>query len=100
MILTGRIVSGQEALGLGLIDAVAAVKDSGDGKIETVETALALANQICEGGPVAIQQALQAVQGQSAMAEVNAYEIVLNTQDRLAALKAFAEKKPVEFAGQ
>ena len=100
MILTGRIISGQEVLRIGLCDELATSTDSGDSRIETVETALALANKICEGGPVAIQQALEAVRCQNAMAEVQAYEVVLNTQDRLAALKAFAEKEPVVFSGQ
>jgi methylglutaconyl-CoA hydratase len=100
MILTGRIVSGPDVLSVGLAESLVCSSGERDARVETVEAAVELANQICAGGPVAIQQALQAVRGQNAMAEVQAYEVVLQTQDRLTALKAFAEKQPVEFAGQ
>jgi methylglutaconyl-CoA hydratase len=99
MILTGTIFSGQKVVDIGLADVLAQSTESGDSRAETVEVAIKLAEQICEGGPIAIQQAMNAVKLQSPMAEINAYEVVLATEDRMAALKAFAAKKPVEFTG-
>lgn len=64
--------------------------------------AVALANDICEGGPVAIRAALQAVNGWQGgeKSENAAYDMVLPTADRTEALTAFGEKRKPVFKGK
>ena len=107
MILTGRRVSGPEAYFLGLTDRLVEVNDEeaktpGVARGKVLGQAVALANDICEGGPVAIRAALQAVNGWQAgeESENKAYEIVLPTADRTEALTAFGEKRKPMFKGR
>ncbi|KAK5239686.1 hypothetical protein LTS06_012706, partial [Exophiala xenobiotica] len=61
-----------------------------------------LANDICEGGPIALTQAMRAINGwqRGEVAENEAYEVILHTEDRVEALKAFAEKRKPVFKGR
>ena len=107
MILTGRRVSGPEAYFMGLTDRLVEVTEEeatapGVARGKVMGQAIALANDICEGGPVAIRAALQAVNGWQAgeQSENKAYEIVLPTADRTEALTAFGEKRKPMFKGR
>lgn len=107
MILTGRRVSGPEAYFLGLTDRLVEVNDEeaktpGVARGKVLGQAVALANDICEGGPVAIRAALQAVNGWQAgeESENKAYDIVLPTADSTEALTAFGEKRKPMFKGR
>lgn len=107
MILTGRRVSGPEAYFLGLCDRLVEtsgedLKAPGVARGKVLEQAVILANDICEGGPVATQAALQAVNGwqQGEKSENAAYDIVVPTQDRTEALRAFGEKRKPVFKGR
>lgn len=107
MILTGRRVSGPEAYFMGLTDRLVEVNEEeakapGVARGKVLGQAVALANDICEGGPVAIRAALQAVNGWRAgeESENKAYEIVLPTADRTEALTAFGEKRKPMFKGR
>ncbi|KAH0285391.1 ClpP/crotonase [Aureobasidium namibiae CBS 147.97] len=106
MILTGRRVTAAEAYFLGLCDRLVEVDEvQGDKSKErelVLTQAVALARDVCEGGPVATRAALQAVNswGAGEEAENQAYERVLITQDRIEALKAFGEKRPPIFKGK
>ena len=107
MILTGRRVSGPEAYFMGLTDRLVEVTEEeatapGVARGKVMGQAIALANDICEGGPVAIRAALQAVNGWQAgeQSEKKAYEIVLPTADRTEALTAFGEKRKPIFKGR
>ena len=106
MILTGRRVTAAEAYFLGLCDRLVEVDEvQGDKSKErelVLTQAVALARDVCEGGPVATRSALQAVNswGAGEEAENQAYERVLVTQDRIEALKAFGEKRPPIFKGK
>ena len=62
--------------------------------------AVRLAEEICEGGPVAVRAALQAVQSPAEMVENKMYERVVATEDRNEALRAFAEKRKPVFKGR
>ncbi|KAF2150257.1 ClpP/crotonase [Myriangium duriaei CBS 260.36] len=107
LILTGRRVAGPEAYFLGLCDRLVEVEE-GEVKSEGVvrgkvlDAAVQLARDICEGGPVAIKAAMEAVDncGLGQEAENAAYEKVLGTKDRLEALKAFGEKRKPVFSGR
>lgn len=111
LILTGRRVGGREAMIMGLCDRLVEegedVRGQRDGKggvmRQAVEkVAIETAYGICEGGPVAIRAAIEAVGdwrlGQEA--ENKAYAQVLGTEDRIEALKAFGEKRKPVYKGR
>jgi methylglutaconyl-CoA hydratase len=105
MILTGRRVAAPEAYFLGLCDRLVQEPESGDlseTRERVLEEAIRLARDICEGGPIAIRQALQAVNGcgMREQAENAAYDVVVKTQDRDEALAAFREKRKPVFKGR
>lgn len=107
LIITGRRVSGPEAYFIGLCDRLVEVvpeesEKEGVAREKVLKEAVNLALDICEGGPVAIKQALKAVEGfeRGEEAENEAYEGVLATEDRFEALRAFAEKRKPAFRGR
>jgi methylglutaconyl-CoA hydratase len=114
LVLTGRRVSASEAYFLGIADRLVEVveKDEQGGKEggkeelmkrakeEVLKEAVRLAGEICEGGPVAIRSALQAVGYAREEVENKMYERVLGTSDRDEALLAFREKRRPVFTGR
>jgi enoyl-CoA hydratase/carnithine racemase len=100
LILTARRFDGEEALRLGLVNRLAPE----DG-LEATARELALA--IAANGPVAVRAAKRAIdlgselpQCQGLEVESECYGLVLETEDRLEALAAFAEKRPARFTGR
>ncbi|EED19441.1 mitochondrial methylglutaconyl-CoA hydratase (Auh), putative [Talaromyces stipitatus ATCC 10500] len=107
LILTGRKVSGPEAYFLGLCDRLVEVtpeeeKQEGVARNKVLHEGIKLALDICEGGPLAIKAALQAVNQyeKGEEAENSAYAQVVDTEDRLEALLAFAEKRKPVYRGR
>ncbi|KAK7754300.1 hypothetical protein SLS62_003593 [Diatrype stigma] len=125
LILTGRRVSAPEAYFIGLADRLVEVvpedeRDAvaGGGEKKGAETdgaeggilararraalseAVRMAGEICEGGPVAVRAALQAVSWAREEVENAMYERVVNTEDRNEALQAFKEKRKPVFKGR
>lgn len=107
MILTGRRVSGPESYFMGLCDRLVEItpeeeRREGTAREKVLQVSLELARDLCEGGPIAMTQAMKAVNGwqRGEEAENEAYEVVLKTEDRLEALKAFSEKKKPVFKGR
>ncbi|EGX92469.1 methylglutaconyl-CoA hydratase, putative [Cordyceps militaris CM01] len=111
LILTGRRVAAPEAYFLGLADRLVEVvhedeRDAGPADIlaaarkGALSEAVRLAQEICEGGPVAIRAALQAVAWARPDKENEMYERVVATEDRNEALKAFQEKRKPVFKGR
>jgi methylglutaconyl-CoA hydratase len=110
LILTGRRVSAAEAYFLGIADRlVEVVPEEGEAKEELMKRAgdevlrqaIKFAGDICEGAPTAVRSALNAVDHKSRAELENAmYDIVVKTEDRNEALKAFSEKRKPVFTGQ
>lgn len=107
LILTGRRVAGPEAYFLGLCDRLVEVtgddvQTPGVARSKVLDQAVAMATDICEGGPLAVKAAVQAMSGwrRGEINENKAYELVINTQDRMAGLKAFAEKEKPAYRGR
>ncbi|KAJ5103664.1 Methylglutaconyl-CoA hydratase [Penicillium argentinense] len=107
LILTGRRVYGPEAYFMGLCDRLVEVlpeeaTQDGVAREKVLRESIKLALDICEGGPIALKQALIAVQGAALgeVAENAAYEGVIETEDRYEALRAFAEKRKPAFRGR
>ncbi|KAB8232801.1 hypothetical protein ETB97_000155 [Aspergillus alliaceus] len=107
LILTGRRVSGPESYFIGLCDRLVEIlpeeeQKEGVARDKVLRESIKLALDICEGGPIAIKQALQAVNGfqKGEAAENEAYAGVIETEDRYEALRAFAEKRKPAFRGR
>ncbi|CAK7267166.1 hypothetical protein SEPCBS119000_002402 [Sporothrix epigloea] len=125
LVLTGRRVSAPEAYFLGIADRLVEVAEepqvteNGEPVKRTEEErkqdlaalldrsrraalseAVRLAEEICEGGPVAVRAALEAVNYSAAAMENKMYDRVVATEDRDEALAAFAEKRRPVFKGR
>lgn len=98
-VLTGRRLNAAEAFAFGLVNRLAP-----EGRL--MECALALAGSVLENGPLAVAAAKHAIDegfGQpidrGLEVERLRYEPLLSTEDRLEALRAFAEKRRPIFKG-
>ena len=114
LILTGRVISAEEAYRLGIADRLVDIFPDEDSdwdksmekKIkshshdEALNEALNLANTICEGAPTAIRSALKAVEAGREEVENQMYERVVGTKDRNEALRAFRQKRKPVFTGE
>ncbi len=100
LIFTGKRVSAQEALDIGLVNKVCPLE-------KLLEECIEMASMICETGPIAIEQAKYAINkgievdiNTGLAIESNAYWITIPTEDRLEGLKAFREKRKPVYKGK
>jgi enoyl-CoA hydratase/carnithine racemase len=100
LIFTGRRVPAEEALAIGLVNQVC----EPDNLLEACQS---MAAEICQTGPIAIEQAKYAINHgletdlHTGLAiESNAYWVTIPTQDRLEGLAAFREKRKPVYRGE
>jgi len=100
LIFTARRIDAKTALELGLVTRVVAPED-------LMTTALDLAREIAQNGPIGVAQAKFAINygsecslGVALPLESKAYEITIPTDDRIEALAAFVEKRKPVFKGR
>ena len=100
LIFTGRRVKADEALYIGLVNQVCEPAD-------LVSEARKMAEMICEGGPIAIEQAKHAINygletdlHTGLAIESTAYWTCIPTEDRLEGLAAFKEKRKPVYKGK
>ncbi|KAL5014109.1 hypothetical protein ScPMuIL_008379 [Solemya velum] len=103
MIFTGRLIDGEQACEIGLVNHVA---EQNIYKDAAYQRALKLAMEIVTQGPIALRLAKQAINRglevdiDSGMAIEEAfYAQTVPTKDRVEGLKAFKEKRPPKFEG-
>jgi enoyl-CoA hydratase/carnithine racemase len=100
LIFTGRRISAEEALAIGLVNKVC--------EKETLSAeAMTMAAMICEAGPIAVEQAKYAINygletdlHTGLAIESNAYWVTIPTEDRLEGLAAFREKRKPVYKGK
>jgi enoyl-CoA hydratase len=100
LILTGEMISAEEALRIGLVNKVV---EPG----ELLATAEALAKKIIANAPIAVQYAMEAVergiempQEEGLYLEATLFGLCCATQDMREGTGAFVEKRPAKFEGR
>jgi methylglutaconyl-CoA hydratase len=100
LILTARRVGTAEALAMGLVSRVVPAA-------RLREEAIAFAGQVARNAPISLRQAKRAVDegfhlslDEALALENRLYQDCLASQDRVEALRAFAEKRPPVFRGE
>jgi enoyl-CoA hydratase len=100
MILTGRMLSAREALGLGLVVRVVA-------REAWLEEAKRVAREIAAKGPIAVRlakeavdQAFEAPLAVGVQFERRAFYLARASEDAGEGLQAFVEKRPPDFRGR
>lgn len=97
MVLTGRHISAEQALDWGLADRVFPAES-------LMDDVLAFADSIAQNGPLAVRQAKKSIDSgmdlslDAALAlEIEAYNVIIPSEDRQEGINAFNEKRPPKF---
>ena len=103
LIFTARVVGGNEAAKIGLVNHVVTQNDTGDA---AYHRAIDLAREILPNGPVGVKMAKLAINkgievdiGTALAIEEGCYAQVIPTKDRLEGLQAFKEKRKPVYTG-
>ena len=100
LILSGKIISAQQALQIGLVNQVVA-------QTELIQTCQQLADEIMANGPLAIEYSIQAINqgldktlGEGLLLEADLFGKACLTEDSKEGTLAFLEKRKADFKGQ
>ncbi|MFV2014066.1 MAG: enoyl-CoA hydratase/isomerase family protein, partial [Candidatus Heimdallarchaeota archaeon] len=101
MILTGDIISADQALDWGIISQIVPAE-------ELTKAGLKLAEKIQKNAPIAIKKAKSAIKIATRVKDLHAgldfetqlFNEVFNTKDRIEGINAFLEKRPPKFKGK
>ena len=100
MVLAGRFLSAQEALGLGLINSIHPPE-------LYLDKAISLASQIAAKAPIALQLAKDSVQKafeltleEGLIYEQRNHQFLYSTEDKVEGISAFLEKRPPNWKGK
>ncbi|CAG9763175.1 unnamed protein product [Ceutorhynchus assimilis] len=103
LIFSSRVLNGNGAFGIGLVNHVVDQNESGDG---AYQKCLTIAEEIVPNGPLAIQMAKQAINRgievdlyTGLAIEEACYAQIIPTKDRLEGLRAFKEKRKPKYQG-
>jgi len=104
LILTGRVIDGNKASEIGLVNQSIQQNDKGDA---AYQIALQFAQEISKNGPIAVKMAklsidkgLEVNMQAALLLEENCYSVVIPTKDRVEGLNAFKEKRPPNYIGE
>ena len=104
LIFTARVLSGEEAAEIGLVNHSVPQNEDGDA---AYKRAIKLAQEILPNGPVGVKMAKQAINrgievdiASGLFIEEACYAQVIPTKDRLEGLLAFKEKRKPNYTGQ
>jgi enoyl-CoA hydratase len=100
LVLSGEIISAQEALRIGLVNEVVAAA-------ELIPRAEAIAQKIIANAPLAVQYAMEAVNhgmdmtlAEGLYLEATLFGLICATEDKQEGTTAFLEKRPAQFRGK
>jgi len=100
LVLSGEIISAQEALRIGLVNEVVAAA-------ELIPRAEAIAQKIIANAPLAVQYAMEAVNhgmdmtlAEGLYLEATLFGLICATEDKQEGTTAFLEKRPAQFKGK
>ena len=103
LIYTGRILDGQQAHEIRLVNEVVKQNETTDA---AYKRSLEIAREIAQQGPLAVRMAKQAINKgievdlQTGLdVEEGCYDTVLTSEDRIEGLKAFQEKRKPVYKG-
>lgn len=100
LILTGKMITGEEAYRIGLVNAVTTPKN-------LLQTSRVLAETICVNAPLAVSYALESIYAnfqnnkkEGFLLESSFFGLAFTTKDKDEGLKAFFEKRAPVFVGK
>ena len=100
LILTGEMISAEEALRIGLVNRVVE-------SAELLPTAEAIAKKIIANAPLAVKYAMEAIehgmdmpQEEGLFLEATLFGVCCATEDMREGTRAFLEKRPAKFQGR
>ena len=100
LVLTGEMISAQEALRIGLVNEVVAAAD-------LITRAEAIAGKIAANAPLAVQYAMEAVNkgvemtlAEGLFLEAALFAVSCSTADKKEGTSAFLEKRAAQFQGK